>query len=98
MFKYLKLWVSMMIELIKNKWFPSAMVIAEKEEKTPKLLSLDLQFFAGEDDDDDSGDDDDSDDDSDEDGPNIDELLKDPKFKKQYQAKLKEQLGKRMRK
>lgn len=95
MFKFMKLWVSMMIELFKNKWFPST----KKEERKTNLLSLDLQFFAGEDDDEgDEGDDEGDDDDQDDDGPNLDELMKDPKFKKQYQAKLKEQLGKRMKK
>ncbi|MCM3651323.1 hypothetical protein [Metabacillus litoralis] len=96
MFQYLKLWISIMVTLIKNKWLPSA----KKEEKVPKLLPLDLQFFAdgGSDDDHDDQDDDSDDDDDQDDGPNLDELMKDPKFKKQYQAKLKEQLGKRMKK
>lgn len=61
-------------------------------------LPLNLQFFA--DGGDDGSDDDDSDDDGDDstDEMNLDELLKDPAFKKQYQAKLKEQLNKRMKK
>lgn len=64
-------------------------------------LKLNLQFFADEDDDnsdnEESGDDSDEDD---EDGEelDLDELLKDPKFKKQYNKKMKDQLGKRMKK
>lgn len=71
-----------------------------KEEINP--LKLDLQFFADEEDDDDSDDDQDddsnSDDDDTDDDLDIDELLKDKNFKKQYQKKMKEQLGKRMKK
>lgn len=82
---------------------------AEKEE-TSDLLTLDLQFFAAEDDDpednpendveEDPEDDpeDDEEDDEADDVPDLDELLKDKTFKKQYNARLKEQLGKRMKK
>ncbi|MFD1350153.1 phage scaffolding protein [Oceanobacillus caeni] len=72
---------------------------AEKEEKT-KPLKLDLQFFAEPEDLEDPEDPDDPEDpeDLEDDIPDLDELLKDKKFKKQYQAKLKEQLGKRMKK
>lgn len=87
-----------------HEWFISLFkkesgLPAEKEEKI-KPLKLDLQFFADEDPEDDSVDDseDELEDDSDDDIPDLDELLKDKKFKKQYQAKLKEQLGKRMKK
>lgn len=91
-----------------HEWFISLFkkesgLPAKKEEKI-KPLKLDLQFFADEDNsddndsDDDSGDSDDDSDDIDNDELDIDELLKDKQFKKQYQAKLKEQLNKRMRK
>jgi hypothetical protein len=60
------------------------------------LLPLDLQLFADDDPEDDP--EDDPDDDPDDDTPDLDELLKDPKFKKKYQAKMKEQLGKRLKK
>lgn len=87
-----------------HEWFISLFkkesgLPAEKEEKT-KLLKLDLQFFADDNPEDDHVDDseDELEDDSDDDIPDLDELLKDKKFKKQYQAKLKEQLGKRMKK
>jgi hypothetical protein len=81
------------------KYLPMLSEPVEKKEFKP-LLTLDLQLFAGDGDDDDDQDDDqdDDNDDDDEDGPNLDELLKDPKFKKQYQAKMKEQLGKRLKK
>lgn len=65
-------------------------------EKQGMFLPLNLQFFAKEDEDD--SEEDEEDDSDDEDGPDLDELLKDPKFKKKYQAKLKEQLSKRMKK
>ncbi len=75
----------------------------ETEESNP--LKMQLQFFASDDDtDDDDSDDhtDDSDDDSDDsdedDELDLDELLKDPKFKKQYNKRFKKQLGKRMKK
>ncbi|MDQ0427683.1 hypothetical protein QOZ98_000508 [Planomicrobium stackebrandtii] len=74
---------------------------APTEEKQYKPLQLDLQFFADEGDDDDSDDDNDDsgdDDDADDDEPSLDELLKNPAFKKQYNQKLKDQLGKRMKK
>lgn len=71
--------------------------------KEVKPLKLDLQFFAdegdGSDDEDDTDDGDDGDDEGDEDDfPDLDELLKDPVFKKQYNKKMKDQLGKRMKK
>ena len=83
--------------------------VETEEMNGPGSLRLDLQFFAEKgdgDDDDDAGDDqdgdgddgDDDDGDDDDDTPNLDELLKDPAFKKQYNAKMKEQLGKRMKK
>lgn len=79
---------------------------AEEMEEKNVPLRLDLQFFADEGDDDDDegdgqGDDGDGADEGegdDDDTPNLDELLKDPAFKKQYNARLKEQLGKRMKK
>ncbi|WP_374187443.1 hypothetical protein ACEPPU_24140 [Priestia aryabhattai] len=59
------------------------------------LVRLDIQYFAeGEGDDDDDQDTDDDQDDT----PNLAEMLKDPVLKKQYQALLKTQLGKRMKK
>ncbi len=69
-------------------------------------LGLNLQFFAESDDDTDDGEsgegDEDSDDDDDSDDeddiPDLDELLKDPEFKKQYNKRFKKQLGKRMKK
>lgn len=73
-----------------------------KKEVEP--LKLNLQFFADEGDSSDDDDADDGDDGSDEDAddedgvPNLDELLKDKDFKKQYQKKLKDQLKKRMKK
>ncbi len=77
--------------------------ITEEETKESNPLKMQLQFFAEDDDsdddlDDDSGDSDDDSDESDDDELDIDELLKDKKFKKQYNAKLKKQLGKRMKK
>jgi len=71
-----------------------------KEEEKVSPLKLDLQFFADEDPEDDPVDDpeDDPEGDFEDDVPNLDELLKDPKFKKQYNAKLKGQLSKRMKK
>jgi hypothetical protein len=73
------------------------------QESTPKYkhrLKMNLQHFAeGDDEGDDSDDDNDGDDSTDdEDELSLDELLKDPKFKKQYQKKMKEQLGKRLKK
>lgn len=96
MIQLFKKWIAMVIQLFRHKQVPSTLT-TEKEEKVPKALSLDLQFFAGDDDDPDDDQDDDPDDDQDDDGPDLDELLKDPNFKKQYQAKFKEQLGKRMK-
>ncbi|MCP3026611.1 hypothetical protein LF822_06560 [Halobacillus sp. A5] len=103
MFKAIYVWLILLIESIMRP------LSAPMEERKYKPLKLDLQFFAREkeedDPDDDSGDDVDdegSDDDSDEDDaddePDIDELLKDKRFKRQYQKKMKEQLGKRMKK
>lgn len=73
------------------------------KEKEVEPLKLNLQFFADEgdsSDDDDADDDEGSDDDTDDDDgvPDLDELLKDKDFKKQYQKKMKEQLSKRMKK
>lgn len=66
----------------------------KKDEKNDYLqLPLNLQFFADEDSEDEK-----EEEDEEEDGPDLDELMKDPVFKKKYQAKLKEQLGKRMKK
>ncbi|RHW33527.1 hypothetical protein [Oceanobacillus profundus] len=69
-----------------------------KEETKP--LKMQLQFFADGDDDDpeDDSEDDLDDEDPEDDVPDLDELLKDPKFKKQYNAKFKGQLSKRMKK
>lgn len=59
------------------------------------LVRLDIQYFAdGEGDDDDDQDTDDDQDDT----PNLAEMLKDPVLKKQYQALLKGQLDKRLKK
>lgn len=58
------------------------------------LVRLDIQYFA---DGEDEGNDHEDDDDQDE-TPNLAEMLKDPVLKKQYQALLKTQLGKRMKK
>lgn len=75
-----------------------------KTNEEVKPLGLNLQFFSDNDNDndDDDGDNDDSDDDDDseddEDSLDLDELLKDPKFKKQYNKRLRKQLGKRMKK
>lgn len=72
------------------------------EESAPKYkhrLKMNLQHFAeGDDEGDDSDDDGDDSTDDEEDELSLDELMKDPKFKKQYQRKLKEQLNKRMKK
>ena len=59
-------------------------------------LKLDLQFFA----DDEGGEDEGGDEDEEQQGEelSLDELLKDPAFKKQYQAKFQDQLKKRMKK
>lgn len=88
----LKVWfISLLTLLNTTKTVPSA----AKEEK---LLKLDLQFFA---DDEDDHDDEEHHEEDEEDGeeiPNLDELLKNPKFKKQYNEKMKGQLGKRMSK
>ncbi|WP_068672285.1 hypothetical protein [Oceanobacillus sp. Castelsardo] len=74
--------------------------ITKEETKEIKPLKLNLQFFADEDPEDDPEDDleDDPEEDPEDDIPDLDELLKDPKFKKQYNAKLKGQLSKRMKK
>lgn len=72
--------------------------ITKEEAAAP--LGLNLQFFAEdpEDDPEDSPEDDPEDDDPEDDTPDLDDLLKDKKFKKQYQAKMKDQLSKRMKK
>ncbi|WP_018391840.1 hypothetical protein [Bacillus sp. 37MA] len=91
MLNILKAWIATFVFLFK-KTPPSAV----KEED---LLKLDLQFFAdGDPDDLEDREDPEDNEDPDDDVPNLDELLKDPKFKKQYNAKLKDQLGKRMSK
>jgi hypothetical protein len=100
--KTLYIWLVAMIQTLINRF--KGGLPAEMEEET-KLLKLDLQFFADDGDDEDSDDDSDDEDDSDkdnsvdeDDAPNLDELLKDRAFKKQYNARLKEQLSKRMKK
>lgn len=74
-----------------------------KEEMKP--LRLDLQFFAekGDDDeeDDEEGDEGKGDDDEEEDeeeGPDFDELMKNPTFRKKHKERLETQLGKRLKK
>ncbi|MYL44595.1 hypothetical protein GLV94_02970 [Virgibacillus halodenitrificans] len=67
-----------------------------KEERKP--LKLDLQYFAKDEDPEDDLEEDPEDDGPEDDAPNLDELLKDKKFKKQYQDKMKQQLSKRMKK
>lgn len=68
------------------------------EDELQEPLKLDLQFFAEEDEEDeDEGDDDDESDEDDEE-LDLNELLKDPAFKKQYNKRFKKQLGKRMKK
>lgn len=69
------------------------------EDELQEPLKLDLQFFGDdeEDDEDDEGSDDDESDEDDEE-LDLDELLKDPAFKKQYNKRFKKQLGKRMKK
>ncbi|OKL37001.1 hypothetical protein [Domibacillus mangrovi] len=91
MFTYLKAWFHVLLFLFKMSKKPAPSAVKEED-----LLKLDLQFFADDDPEDDP--EDDHEDDPDDDVPNLDELLKDPKFKKQYNAKLKDQLGKRMSK
>ncbi len=63
-------------------------------------LKLNLQFFAEDPEDDPEEDleDDPEDDDPEDDELDLDELLKDPDFKKQYNKRFKKQLGKRMKK
>lgn len=91
-----------------QKLFSKGGLPAKTEEKKPfepYFRLNDLQFFAsdGDDSDDDGRDsgeddqDDDQEDDEEDNVPDLDELLKDPAFKKQYNAKLKEQLSKRMK-
>ncbi|MCM3396480.1 hypothetical protein M3638_01350 [Oceanobacillus profundus] len=98
MFKSIYVWfVSLIINFF--NMFKKRPLSAPMEEVNHNHLKLDLQFFAEDDDDeeDDEGSDGDEDDDED-DVPNLDELLKDPKFKKQYNARFKGQLSKRMKK
>ena len=98
MFKSIYVWfVSLIINFF--NMFKKRPLSAPMEEVNHNHLKLDLQFFAEDDDDeeDDEGSDDDEDDDED-DVPNLDDLLKDPKFKKQYNARFKGQLSKRMKK
>lgn len=101
--KTLYIWLVAMIQ----KLFTKGDLPTVKEEDS-KLLALNLQFFADDDDDDDAGgddNDDDSDDDSDDDddddsddAPDLDELLKDRAFRKQYNERFKGQMTKRMKK
>lgn len=72
-------------------------------EEVKQPLGLNLQFFAEEDDegddDVDEGDDDNSDEDDEEDDSlDLDELLKDPEFKKQYNKRFKKQMARRLKK
>lgn len=104
MFKAIYVWFVLMINKMFTRLFKRPLP-AQMGEVKDNSLKLNLQYFAKEDDDsdnddgDDDSDDDDKDDDSDEDEtPNLDELLKDKKFKRQYQEKVKKQLGKRMKK
>lgn len=95
LYNTLYVWLVAMIQAFKGD-LPALM---EEEKALP--LRLDLQFFADDDDDagdDDADDDSGDDDDADDDEPSLDELLKNPAFKKQYNQKLKDQLGKRMKK
>lgn len=79
--------------------FQSFLSLFRKEKEEKEYMPLNLQFFAADEESDDDQDDDGSDEDEGEDdSPSLDELLKDKKFKKQYQAKLKEQLAKRLKK
>lgn len=99
--KQLYIWL---VAMIKNL-FGKGGLPAETEEKKPvEWLRLnDLQFFAADPEDDpeedpeDDPEDDPEEDPEEDDVPDLDELLKDPAFKKQYNAKLKEQLSKRMK-
>ncbi len=61
------------------------------EKKAPRL-DMNLQMFA------EDNNDDDSDDDQGDDTPDLVELLKNPEFKKQYEADMKGKLGKRLKK
>ena len=72
-----------------------------EEVSAPKYkhrIKMNLQHFAEGDDAGDDSDDEGDGDDSTDDELSLDELLKNPKFKKQYQQKMKEQLGKRLKK
>ncbi|OXS77949.1 hypothetical protein [Domibacillus enclensis] len=95
MFTKLKVWfISLLTLLNTNKTAPSA----AKEEK---LLKLDLQFFADDEDPDGDPDEDldaDPEEDPDDDTPDLEELLKNPKFKKQFTTKTKGIVSKRMKK
>ncbi|MBP3950332.1 hypothetical protein [Bacillus suaedae] len=68
------------------------------KEKDSHRLKMNLQYFAEPDDEDDLDDDDDDPEGGDPTEPDLDELLKDRKFKKQYNAKLKEHMGQRLKK
>lgn len=99
----MKVLYSWLIPVI-QKLFTKGGLPAETEERKPfepYFRSLDLQFFASDEDEEDEeeGQEDDSgeEDEDEEDAPDLDELLKDPAFKKQYNARFKEQLAKRMK-
>lgn len=86
-----------------NPFIKGGLPAEQTEEKKRFPLSLNIQFFAEEGDDkgegDDDGDDDGDDgDDDDDDTPDLDELLKNPKFKAAHEAKLEKQLGRRLKK
>lgn len=96
MFYTFYVWLMAMIQNLKKSGLP-----APVEEKEYQPLRLDLQFFADDSDDDgdaDDADDNSDDDDSDDDEPSLDELLKNPAFKKQYNQKFKDQMSKRLKK
>lgn len=89
-----------------QKLFTKGGLPAETEERKqfePYFRSFDLQFFAKDPEDDpeedpeDDPEDDPEEDEEEGDVPDLDELLKDPAFKKQYNKKLRDQLSKRMK-
>ncbi|WP_432355305.1 hypothetical protein [Sporosarcina sp. A2] len=93
-FYTLYIWLVVMIQTFKSD------LPAQTEEEKAQPLRLDLQFFADDPEDNpgDDPEDDPDDEDPEDDSLNLAELMKDPAFKKQYNQKLKEQLGKRMKK
>ncbi|OAK70089.1 hypothetical protein [Lederbergia galactosidilytica] len=95
--KQLYIWL---VAMIKSLFGKGGLPAEMEEQKEMEFLPFDLQYFA--EDPEDPEDPDDSDDpedpeDPEDDIPDIDELLKDPVFKKQYNKKLKDQLSKRMK-